>query len=289
MDDAGPAFVAQQALNVILQMGLKPKRTLRWVGWTTEEQDNRDDDNSQNFPGTSGGGAYFRVHNANAAQNPENHSLVMELDNGVWQTQGIRLAASAETIAIMTRVAQALEPVGANAIALRDVNPATCNCSNGLGIDVNLFAPQENVPTWALAQQPNNVFHNPVNVDNRWDWEAQPVEQHFQGDYFFYHHTEGDTMTILDPDQMDLAVATVAVHAFAAANLESMLPRGKMLAPEAPPPPSMFSQLQEGATVSALLTGVLGVVVGVGAGCCLKKTKKPEPAGDSDEMKRMLE
>jgi hypothetical protein len=114
----------------------------------------------------------------------------MELDNGIWQTQGIRLAASADTIAIMSRVGQSLEPIGASAIALRDVNPATCNCSNGLGIDVNLFAPQENVPTWALAQQPNNVFHNPVNVDNMWDWEATPVKQHFQGDYFFYHHTE---------------------------------------------------------------------------------------------------
>jgi hypothetical protein len=135
MDDAGPAFVAQQALNVIKQMDLKPKRTLRWVGWTTEEQGNRDDDNSQNFPGTSGGGAYFRLHNAKAT-NPENHSLVMELDNGVWNTLGIRLAASAETIAIMTRVAQSLEPIGTTAIALRDVDPATCNCSNGLGIDV---------------------------------------------------------------------------------------------------------------------------------------------------------
>ena len=287
MDDAGPAFVAQQALNVILQMGLKPKRTLRWVGWTTEEQGNRADDNSQNFPGTSGGGAYFRVHNANAATKAENHSIVMELDNGVWQTLGIRLAASAETVAIMSRVAEALEPVGASSIALRDVDPATCNCSNGLGIDVNLFAPQENVPTWALAQQPNNVFHNPVNVDNMWDWEAVPVEQHFQGDYFFYHHTEGDTMTVLDPDQMDLAVATVAVHAFAAANLNSMLPRGTMLRPEPPPPPSMFTQLQEGATVSSLLTAVLGLVVGVVMGCCLKKSKTV--FRDSDEMKRMLE
>ena len=114
----------------------------------------------------------------------------MELDNGIWQTQGIRLAGSAETIAIMSRVGQSLEPIGASAVALRDVNPATCNCSNGLGIDVNLFAPQENVPTWALAQQPNNVFHNPVNVDDMWDWEAKPVKQHFQGDYFFFHHTE---------------------------------------------------------------------------------------------------
>ena len=31
----------------------------------------------------------------------ENHSLVLELDNGIWRTEGIRLAACAETVAIM--------------------------------------------------------------------------------------------------------------------------------------------------------------------------------------------
>ena len=37
------------------------------------------------------------------------------------------------------------------------------------------------------------------------------------GDYFFYHHTEGDTMTVLDREQMDIAAATVAVHAYGTA------------------------------------------------------------------------
>jgi len=61
MDDAGPAFIAQQALNIVKQLGLQPKRTLRWVGWTTEEQGNRPGTGAQSFPGTAGGGAYFRL------------------------------------------------------------------------------------------------------------------------------------------------------------------------------------------------------------------------------------
>jgi carboxypeptidase Q len=38
MDDAGPAFVALQALRLVKKLNLRPKRTLRWVGWTTEER-----------------------------------------------------------------------------------------------------------------------------------------------------------------------------------------------------------------------------------------------------------
>ena len=139
-------------------------------------------------------------------------------------------------------------------------------------------------------------------------------------------------MTVLDSDQMDIAVATVAVHAFAAANLQTMMPRGKMLAPEAPQPPSsmqaMLQQLEEGASLTALFTGVVrvfvqmrlgcsftklnpirhscstivhqgrlrtwlnteqaGALVGMGLGCCLKKTKA-ETTASPDEMKRMLQ
>ena len=99
-------------------------------------------------------------------------------------------------------------------------------------------------------------------------------------------------MTVLEPDQMDLAVATVAVHAFAAANLDSMMPRGPMLAPEAPEPATsmeaMMQQLAEGAGLTAVLTAVLGVLVGVCLGCCLKKNK-PALSASPDEMKRMLQ
>jgi carboxypeptidase Q len=41
MDDAGPAFVALQALVLMKRLNLRPKRTVRWVGWTTEERGSR--------------------------------------------------------------------------------------------------------------------------------------------------------------------------------------------------------------------------------------------------------
>jgi carboxypeptidase Q len=41
MDDAGPAFVALQALVLMKRLNMRPKRTVRWVGWTTEERGSR--------------------------------------------------------------------------------------------------------------------------------------------------------------------------------------------------------------------------------------------------------
>ena len=46
-----------------------------------------------------------------------------------------------------------------------------------------------------------------------------------QGDYFFYHHSDADTMEILDSAQMDRAVAMWAAYTYVVGNLEEMLPR----------------------------------------------------------------
>ena len=78
------------------------------------------------------------------------------------------------------------------------------------------------------------------------------------GDYFFFHHTEGDTMTVLDSDQMDIAVATVAVHAFAAANLESMMPRGESEHMQLAPWPSLHP------LITAVVAGSAGPRAGGG-------------------------
>jgi carboxypeptidase Q len=43
--------------------------------------------------------------------------------------------------------------------------------------------------------------------------------------YFWYHHTEADTIDKLDPREMALCVATMAVMAFIVADLPDPLPR----------------------------------------------------------------
>ena len=97
--------------------------------------------------------------------------------------------------------------------------------------------------------------------------------QHFQGDYFFFHHTAGDNMIVLDSDQMDRASAVVAVHAYAMASLSEKLPRGP------PQPPQPFSAAAEagalasdGADTTAVVAGsVLGLLVGLAVGCMSSK------------------
>ena len=279
MDDAGPAFVAEQAVALIKQLGapppllflllflppsplslslslsghtladcdisecsgpegLRPKRTLRWVGWTTEESGSRyqgSDGLHQDYPGTPGkpaaaaarcilsavtfesrpvrpgGGAYYAAH-----REVEEHSLVLELDNGIWRTEGIRLSGCLEAASIMQAVGTNLASINASEIVIRDPYGgdnglgASCLCTRqpmhppassapldvaggwmwgGAGIDVNLWPRRDGVPNFALAQQPNNLFISPTNIDDHWDWEALPVKQHFQGDYFMFHHS----------------------------------------------------------------------------------------------------
>ena len=43
--------------------------------------------------------------------------------------------------------------------------------------------------------------------------------------YFWYHHTDADTMDKLDPHEMALCVATIAVMAYVIADLPEALPR----------------------------------------------------------------
>lgn len=43
--------------------------------------------------------------------------------------------------------------------------------------------------------------------------------------YFWFHHSEGDTMTVQDPREMNLCSALWAVVAYVVADLQDMLPR----------------------------------------------------------------
>jgi carboxypeptidase Q len=43
--------------------------------------------------------------------------------------------------------------------------------------------------------------------------------------YFNYHHSKADTMTVLNPDYMDLSTAIWTVYAYLLADMEQMIPR----------------------------------------------------------------
>ncbi len=44
-------------------------------------------------------------------------------------------------------------------------------------------------------------------------------------DYFAYHHSNGDTMDVLNSTDVDLSAAVWAVYAYSIADLDHLLPR----------------------------------------------------------------
>ncbi|XP_059161640.1 carboxypeptidase Q-like isoform X2 [Physella acuta] len=171
MDDGGGAFISWEALSLVRQLGLRPKRTLRVVLWTCEEF------------GVWGGQDYFRVHKNES----KNFDIVMESDMGTFTPQGLGFTGSDEAMKIMKNLALSL---------LARVNATL----------VDQGAEMSDIFDWPNVGVPAAS----IKTDN--------------GNYFDFHHSEGDTMTVQDSKQMDLCAAVWAVTAFTLADLEDMLP-----------------------------------------------------------------
>ncbi|KAG2464828.1 carboxypeptidase Q-like isoform X2 [Polypterus senegalus] len=171
MDDGGGAFISFEALSLIKDLGLCPKRTLRLVLWTGEEQ------------GGVGASQYFALHKVNISD----FDLVMESDSGTFTPLGIGFTGSSEARKIMEQVMSLLKSIN-----------ATNLFQNGEGTDINFWI-QAGVPGAGLFTESSK--------------------------YFWFHHSEGDTMSVQDPIQMNLCSAVWAVVAYVVADLQEMLPR----------------------------------------------------------------
>lgn len=168
MDDAGGVVVSWEAVRLLKELGLRPRRTLRFVGWTNEEN------------GLRGGTAYARDH----AQ--EKHVVAIETDGGVFNPQGFGFTGSDAAFRIVEEIGTLLEGMGAGQIV-----------RGGGGADIGPLM-QTGVPGMGL------------NVDGT--------------RYFWYHHTDADTLDKLDPDEVARCVAALAVMAYVLADLPGGLP-----------------------------------------------------------------
>jgi carboxypeptidase Q len=102
-DDGAGCVAAMEALNVIRKLGLKPKRTIRVVLWTNEEN------------GLAGARSYLARH-----QN-EDHVAGIESDSGGFKPQGLSIDMEDETkeeIAFqqLKSILKLLEPIGATRV-----------------------------------------------------------------------------------------------------------------------------------------------------------------------------
>ena len=170
MDDAGGCIVTWEALRLMKELGLRPRRTVRVVFWTNEENGLR--------------GA--NVYKNNRLDEVEKHVLAMESDSGVFSPEGFGFTGVNAAYAIINEIGQMLTPIGANTIT-----------RGGGGADISPLT-REGVPSMGLT------------VDGT--------------KYFWYHHTDADTIDKLDRNEVNRCVAAMAVMAFVVADMQERLP-----------------------------------------------------------------
>jgi carboxypeptidase Q len=171
MDDGGGSVAAWEAVRLMKALGMRPRRTVRVVLWTNEEN------------GLRGGNAYRDRH----ADALDDHVLAIESDAGVFDPIGFGFTGSDAAFEIVRSVGRLLDRIDAGEIT-----------RGGGGADIGPIM-REGVPGMGLS----------VNGER----------------YFWYHHTEADTLDKLDPREIALCTAAMAVMAYVVADLPQPLPR----------------------------------------------------------------
>jgi carboxypeptidase Q len=166
-DDGGSCIVVWEAVRLLKELGLKPRRTIRVVLYTNEEN------------GLRGGNAYRDAHRDEIAK----HVLAIESDSGVYRPEGFGLASSAplQVRSNMMEIAKLLSGIGADQIA-----------ADGGGADIG-------------PMMREGVIGASLDVDG--------------AHYFDIHHTQADTLDKVNPRELALCVATMAVMAYTVADL----------------------------------------------------------------------
>ncbi len=103
IDDGAGVAVAMQVPNLVKQLGLHPRRTIRVIAWMNEEN------------GLRGGKTYARDH----AREVANHFAAIETDCGAGHPLGINLVGKPELKLFLVPIAKVLENSGAGLLAIQ--------------------------------------------------------------------------------------------------------------------------------------------------------------------------
>jgi len=100
-DDGGGCVAAWEAIRLIKELGLKPKRTIRCVMWTNEEN------------GGKGNKGYRDMH----MDEMDKHVLAIESDGGVFSPKGFGFSGNDSARDIVEEIHELMKPIGANTIS----------------------------------------------------------------------------------------------------------------------------------------------------------------------------
>lgn len=100
-DDGGGCIATWEALRLMKKLNLRPRRTVRVVLWTNEEN------------GTRGGLGYRHAHAAELA----GHVMMLEADDGLFPPNSFGLTASSRARRTVEAIASLLAGIGVNTVA----------------------------------------------------------------------------------------------------------------------------------------------------------------------------
>jgi Zn-dependent M28 family amino/carboxypeptidase len=170
LDDAAGCAVVLDAARAIAALGRSPRRTVRVVLFMNEEM------------GLDGARSYAQRHEAELTK----HVAAMEVDSGAGRPIGWGAVGGASALALMKRLAQPLETIGAAAVTEAEDAGADLSPLRG------------RVPLVGFGQDISSYF----------DW----------------HHTAADTFDKIDPLALAMDTAAVAIMAYQLAEVNQVLP-----------------------------------------------------------------
>jgi carboxypeptidase Q len=144
-DDGGGCIETWDALRLMKKLGLKPRRTIRVVLFTNEEN------------GTRGGNGYRDQH----AQEAANHILSVESDSGVFAPARLGFSGSEAARKTIAEIGSLLTALGMQEIV-----------AGGGGADIGPISTLGKVPMMAYSGDSNKYFtihHTPADTVDRID------------------------------------------------------------------------------------------------------------------------
>merc|ERR1712080_294259 len=116
--------------------------------------------------------------------------LAVESDGGTFNPRGLMFAGNEEANIVIKEILNLMAPI----------NATEFESHSSVGSDINLFV-SAGVPGMELI---NDNEH-----------------------YFWFHHSDGDTMSVEYPDELNRCQALWAATLYVIADLDDMLPRNK--------------------------------------------------------------
>ena len=130
-DDGGGCVITWEALRLMRKLNLRPRRTVRVVLFTNEEN------------GLAGGRAYLARYRSQLA----NHVLMLESDTGVFRPTGFGFSGSMAARATVQQIATLLQPIGVDKIG-----------PSGGGADIGPSVEAGGIPAMSLEVEGNSYF-----------------------------------------------------------------------------------------------------------------------------------